>query len=427
MPHPRRRLRCVSALVVMLLVVGGAQAGMAAPSDPGEDVGEMLQDEPADVDLMPDGHVEAIAAYWRERDAAFSRGGEAGATYVASRLHPDLGYSVEECLGAWFPEGVPGELSQKVTLDEDTVAPAPEWEMPYGPLHDTELTAPVYRMHVQTTLTGLPSKVDVDQTVAVHLAVVDGRAYGFAACIEPSVARTIMSELVAEAPTAGPVPEPSQDTIAAGPQMSDPGVSLVPPPDAPPPPAPSESAAPAPAPGMPLPPEEPPVVPVPPPAEPDPISPPPIPWPTFPPSDEPGPREPTTPRELTFEEELYIVLVLIDGFLRLDLITVDEAIDLFTRLLEAPELDDDHRALVEKNLELLRDHAEDPQGDPPKLHLRLDPETGEVMAAADDDEQPTVSQAVERATDAGCELSLDVMDAYRTDCSPEPKAGATQR
>ncbi|HVM14393.1 MAG TPA: hypothetical protein VM287_08700, partial [Egibacteraceae bacterium] len=231
-PRRRRRLRGVSALVVMLMVVGGAQAGMAAPGDPAEDIAETVQDEGEDIDLVPDAHTKAIAAYWRDRDAAFSRGGEWGATFVASRLHPDLGYSVESCLRAWFPDGVPEQLQQTVLLDADTLAPSPDWRMPHGPLHDTDLTDPVYRMHVQVTLTGLPSNVDVEQTLAVHLAVVDGQAYGFAACVEPTVARTIIDQLLAEAPTAGSAPPPSPDTIAAGPQLSAPGVSLVPPPDA---------------------------------------------------------------------------------------------------------------------------------------------------------------------------------------------------
>lgn len=454
-PSARRRgrLRTVAGLVGLLLFVGGTQAGVAAPGEPARQARvvavEDQGDDGDDADRTPPEHEAAIAAYWRERDAAFARGGEAGVTFVASRLHPDLDHSVESCVRAWFPDGVQQGLRQEVTLREDTIAPAPDWRMPSGPLYDTALTDPVYRMHVEATLTGLPSNVDVEQVFAVHLAVFDGRAYGFATCVEPTVARMIIDELAthpaaqtvfgempAPPDTSAPVPQAPMGGGAPGsPAPEGPRPAPVPPPPPPadaPPPAdtpPVDHASPPPPPPGPAPPPPPPPPASPPPAvDPAvPVSPPPMPWPTLPPREWPD-APPSDADELTIDQELFIVLVLIDGLVQAGALTVADALELLTELAEAPELDDDQRALVEANLELLRDYDDDPQGDPPRLDVLVDPETGDAlgadeaveadgaMQAAEGDDSPDVSAAHTRATRAGCDVVLDVLDIYRPAC-----------
>lgn len=441
-----RRLRTVSALMVLLMVAGGAQTGLASTgeSDP-QDVSEVIEGPEDDVSV-PAADRAAIVAYWQARDAAFSRSGEAGVTFVASRLHPALDAAVESCLRAWFPEGVQDDLQQKVTLRHDTIAPAPDWHMPYGALYDTELTDPVYGMQVQAILTGLPSNVDVERVFAVHLAVVDGQAYGFATCVEPTAVRTIIDELATNpaAPAIlGDLPA-TPDTSAPVPQQPVPPAP--PAPDQKPPAPPSEPPAPPPPPPADETPEDHPPPPPPPPAgAPVPVSPPPIPWPTLPPREWPD-SPPPAGEQLTVAQELFIVLVLIDGLVQAGALSVADAVELLAELAEAPELDDDQRALVEANLQLLRDFVDDPQGDPPRLYVLTDPETGEPLEpgdvedpwqeedgddpwegadgddpveGADGDDPVEASAAGERAIRAmraGCDLALDVLDGYRPEC-----------
>ena len=335
------------ALALALAVLAIVQPGLAARDSlalttaaaPAQDT----DDAPAAPDTVPPEDATAIADYWQERDAAFADGATEGMRFVASSLHPALGYSPDGCLAAWFPGGVPDDLRQQVTADLDSVTPAPDWRMPYGPLHDTELAAPVYRVEVRTVLTGLRSGVDVDRTVAVHLAVVEGRARGFAACVEPTVARAIINEL---APAADP-------TIVTGEPI-------------PAPPAEPATVEPRPADAWP--------------AEPWPAEP----WPDEPsPADAPPtrpapPADPVIPpspgEELTVEEELRAVLQLMDALLQSGDLAVAEAIDLLAELAAAPELDAAQRALVQENLRLLREA--DPDAAPPRLLSETTP-TGE--------------------------------------------------
>lgn len=351
-----RWLVAAGVIALALAVLGATQAGLGGlrglsltnATAPGDGAGAPDDAMPA----VPAAHATAIADYWQEREAAFARGSTEGVTFVASRLHPALGYDPGGCLASWFPGGVPDKLRQQVTADLDSVAPAPEWRMPHGPLHDTELAAPVYRVEVRTVLTGLRSGVDVDRTVAVHLAVVDGSARGFAACVEPTVARTILDELAPAAePTVGGQPIPA-------PPPAPPGASVDPRPVDPP------RALPA-----------------------DPVVP-------------PSPGE-----ALTVDEELRAVLELMDALLQSGELTVAEAVDLLAELAAAPELDTAQRALVQENLRLLREA--DPNAAPPRLVLELGP-TSEPSPAPQPQPPPASWKAALRIAEVtydGCALA----------------------
>ncbi|MEX2618629.1 MAG: Ig-like domain-containing protein [Egibacteraceae bacterium] len=251
-------------LLAFALALGtgiGAGAGTAASAEPSAPFQDLPQASSAQEDVaVPDEHAAAIAAYWDERTAAFQGSPVDGITFVAERLHPSLGYSVERCRRAWYPDGVPDQLRQELTLRADTVAPVADWRMPYGPLHDTALSSPVYRMHVQVVLSGLESNVEVEQTVAVHLTVIGERAYGFASCVEPTVARTINDRLTPPSSelTASSPPTPAPDLVVAPPPAPAPEApaleALAPaPPPAPASEAPAPAPPPAPAPEAPAP------------------------------------------------------------------------------------------------------------------------------------------------------------------------------
>lgn len=400
---PARSPRLVRPLAVLLAftlamtagVVVGAEGASSAerPEVPVEPVAE---DESAEADPIPEGHAAAIAAYWRDRDAAFARSPEDGVTFVASRLHPSLGYSVERCRRAWYPHGLPEHLRQRVVVDEGTVSPDPEWRMPHGPLHDTELASPVYRMHVQTVLSGMATGVDVDKTVAVHLAVIGGKAYGFSSCVEPTVARSIITRLTSPERAPLRLVDPSAPLPAPAP----PAPAPVP---APPAPAPAPAPAPPPTPTPPPPPPAPAPVPIPAPVPPPaPQVPPPV---VQPPPVTPPPPPPE--QDLTLDEELTLVLSLIDGLLQAGWLSVDEAVDLLVELADAPELDDDQRALVESNLRLLWDYQDRPEGDLPRLNLSTEPDstfTGPADWPLPDRQEPRPEE---------CDVTLDELEEHR--------------
>lgn len=340
-----RRSTLAGTLAVAIVLAGGAQAGVASPSPAVEETSSVVEPaEPITVEAIPDEHLAAIRSYFEERDAAFARGADAGVSFVASRLHPGLGYSVDQCRRAWFPEGVPDQLRQATTIQEDTVVAASDWRMPHGPLHDMEIASPVYRAHVQTVLTGLASGVDVDRTVAVHLSIVGGQAYGFGTCVEPTVARTLITRLTTTTGVQRPAPVPQSDPAPAPTDSAPPAGDPVEPTPWPPEPAPSPPAPSQPQPdSVPETPEEP-TIPAP-----------------------PAPEE-----ELTLDEELDLLLTTVDGLLHAGLLSVDEAIEVLVELADAPELEDHHRQLVEANLRLLGDYQDQPEGELPRLIRELD-------------------------------------------------------
>lgn len=139
----------------------------------------------------------------------------------------------------------------------------------------------------------------------------------------------------------------------------------------------------------------------------------PAPSPTIPPIPElPPPVYPPMPPpdlELTLDEELELVLRLIDGLLLADWLTVDQAVALLVELAEAPELDDDQRALVEANLRLLWDYQDRPETDQPRLLLRVEPSTDTTSQTwglpATPEEEPL--------TPSDCDVTLDVLEDHR--------------
>lgn len=350
-----RRSTLAGTLAVAVVLGGGAQAGVASPSPAVEETSSVVVPaEPITVEAVPDEHLAAIRSYFEERDAAFARGADAGVSFVASRLHPGLGYSEDQCRRAWFPEGVPDQLRQATTIQEDTVVAASDWRMPHGPLHDMEIASPVYRAHVQTVLTGLASGVDVDRTVAVHLSIVGGQAYGFGTCVEPTVARTLITRLTTTTAVQEPAPVPQSDPAPAPTGSAPPAGDPVEPTPWAPEPAPSQPAPTQPAP-----------------SQPPPSQPRPGPVPETP--EEPTiPAPPAPEEELTLDEELDLLLATIDGLLHAGLLSVDEAIEVLVELADAPELEDHHRQLVEANLRLLWDYQDKPEGELPRLIRELD-------------------------------------------------------
>jgi hypothetical protein len=97
-----------------------------------------------------DGDVELIKAIWRDFDASWDEGVDAGLAFLEEHAYPELGLTAESCR-ITFDLGPTDTFREDVVLDEDSIEPDEGWIMPRGPLAGETPDGTVYVMTIETS------------------------------------------------------------------------------------------------------------------------------------------------------------------------------------------------------------------------------------------------------------------------------------
>jgi hypothetical protein len=188
-------------LLIMLAAVGLAACGTtgAAPPTTGAEVTTTTgagttersttttEDEPTTSTTAPerdpddvDDDLRLVVEVWEGYTSSWETSTDAGLAFLEANVYPDLGLTAAGCRTA-FNLGPTDTFKEVIDLDEDTIEPAYDWEMPQGPERGEVPDGWVYVMTTtsQQFLNGEPSD---PVSAEVHVTVVDGRAYFFYTC-----------------------------------------------------------------------------------------------------------------------------------------------------------------------------------------------------------------------------------------------------
>jgi hypothetical protein len=96
---------------------------------------------------------------------------------------------VETDFRGCYPEGVADGYGEEYVLDQASVARDDGWVMRFGELKGQVPKGRLYIMKVTTSFwDGTPQQLD-----EVHVSIIDGKAFGFAACTGPDTTPEVVS------------------------------------------------------------------------------------------------------------------------------------------------------------------------------------------------------------------------------------------